>query len=295
VPGFYRPDEPRGPISMSRQINEIVVVIGPGSIGQAIARRVGAGRTLLLAGHSEQQTTTVAELLRGDGFEAEVQTTDISDRDAVEALADKAAAMGPVTKVIHAAGVSPTQASIERILHVDLLGTAYVLDAFARVVAPGGAGIVVASMAGHRESPYEREVEQALATTPTSDLLALPFLQPDRIGSTVHAYALSKRANALRVQTAAAAWGKRAARVNTISPGVIITPLALDELSGPRREWFEHMREVCAAKRFATADEVGDAAAFLLGPQAGFITGADLLMDGGVTSALRAGELTMSP
>ncbi|WP_406327042.1 SDR family oxidoreductase [Streptomyces sp. NBC_00203] len=277
---------------MSEQNKEIVVVIGPGSIGQAIARRVGSGRTLLLAAHSEEATKAAAEQLRGDGFEVATQATDISDPAQVEALAATAAGMGAVTHVIQAAGVSPTQAGIERILHVDLLGTAYVLDAFARVVAPGGAGIVVASMAGHRESPYEREIEHALATTPTDQLLALPFLKSDQIGTTVHAYALSKRANSLRVQTAAAAWGKRGGRVNAISPGVIITPLALDELSGPRREWFEHVREVCAAKRFATSDEVGDAAAFLLGPQAGFITGTDLLMDGGVTSALRVGELT---
>jgi len=278
---------------MSMQPNEIVVVIGPGSIGQAIARRVGSGRTLLLAAHDEKTTDIAAEQLSGDGFEVAARPTDISDRDAVEALADTAAQMGSVTRVIHAAGVSPTQASIERVMQVDLAGTAYILDAFARVIAPGGAGIVVASMAGHRESPYEREIEHALATTPTADLLGLPFLHPDKVGSSVHAYALAKRANSLRVQTAAAAWGTRGARVNTISPGVIITPLALDELSGPRKEWFEHLRAVCAAKRFATSDEVGDAAAFLLGQQASFITGADLLMDGGVTAALRSGELTM--
>ncbi|WSJ02374.1 SDR family oxidoreductase [Streptomyces phaeochromogenes] len=216
----------------------------------------------------------------------------ISDPAQVETLAARAAEMGAVTQVIQAAGVSPTQATTERVLHVDLLGTAYVLDAFARVIEPGGAAIVVASMAGHRESPYAHEIEHALATTATSELLALPFLQPDRIGSSVHAYALSKRANSLRVQTAAAAWGKRGARVNAISPGVVITPLALDELSGPRREWFEKVREVSAAKRFATSEEVATAAAFLLGREAGFITGADLLMDGGVTAALRAGELT---
>jgi NAD(P)-dependent dehydrogenase (short-subunit alcohol dehydrogenase family) len=278
---------------MSTVAKEVVVVIGPGSIGRAIARRVGSGRILLLAAHNEKATEDAAEQLRGDGFEVALQTADISDREAVEALADKAAAMGPVTRVIHAAGVSPTQASIERVLEVDLVGTAYILDAFARVIAPGGAGIVVASMAGHRESPYEREIEQALATTPTAELLALPFLQSEKIGSSVHAYALAKRANSLRVLTAAAAWGKRGARVNAISPGVIITPLALDELSGPRKEWFEHVRTVSAAQRFATSDEVGDAAAFLLGERAGFITGADLLMDGGVTAALRAGELTM--
>ncbi|MER8104884.1 SDR family oxidoreductase [Kitasatospora sp. NPDC094016] len=279
---------------MSAQRKDIVVVIGPGSIGRAIARRVGSGRTLLLAGHDEQQTKEIAEQLTGDGFETAVQATDISDRDAVDKLAATAARMGAVTHVIHAAGVSPTQAGVERILHVDLLGTAYILDAFGQVLAPGGAGIVVASMAGHRESPYDRDIEQALATTPTDQLLTLPFLAPERIGTTVHAYALSKRANSLRVQSAAAAWGKRGGRANTISPGVIITPLALDELSGPRGQWFAHVREVCAAKRFATPDEVGDVAAFLLGPQAGFITGADLLMDGGVTAALRTGELTMS-
>lgn len=148
----------------------------------------------------------------------EVQATDISDRKAVEALADRAAAMGPVTQVIHAAGVSPTQASIERVMEVDLAGTVYILDAFDRVIAPGGAGIVVASMAGHRESPYEREIEHALATTPTDELLTLPFLHPDKVGSSIHAYALAKRGNSLRVETTAAAWGKRGARVNTISP-----------------------------------------------------------------------------
>ncbi|GAB3004087.1 SDR family oxidoreductase [Streptomyces pseudoechinosporeus] len=277
---------------MSRNTQEVVVVIGSGSIGLAIARRVGAGRTVLLADHSEQ-AATAAERLSGEGYDVTTRVTDVFEQGAVEALADAAAALGPVTQVVHTAGVSPTQATIERILHVDLLGTAFVLDAFARVIAPGGAGLVIASMAGHRESPYAPEIERALATTETSQLLALPFLQPDQVGSTVHAYALSKRANSLRVQTAAVAWGKRGARVNAVSPGVIITPLALDELSGPRGEWFEQVRKVSAAGRFGTSDEVADTAAFLLGRQAGFITGADLLMDGGVTAALRAGELTI--
>lgn len=275
--------------------SEVVVVIGSGSIGLAIARRVGAGRTVLLADYSEKNATTAAEQLRGEGYEVKTHITDVSHREAVEALGGAAAALGPITQVIHTAGVSPTQATTERVLHVDLLGTAMVLDAFARVIAPGGAGIVIASMAGHRESPYAPDIEHALATTETGKLLELPFLQPDQIGSSVHAYALSKRANSLRVQTAAAAWGKRQARVNALSPGVIITPLALDELSGPRGEWFEHVRKTCPAGRFGTPEEVAAAAAFLLGPDAGFITGADLLMDGGVTSALRTGELTMSP
>ncbi|MFC9429800.1 SDR family oxidoreductase [Streptomyces sp. NPDC056987] len=274
-------------------MKEAAVVIGSGSIGLAIARRIGAGRTVLLADRSDEAATTAAGLLRGEGYDVTTRVTDVSDHDAVEALADAAAALGPVTQVVHTAGVSPTQAPVERILRVDLLGTALGLDAFARVVAPGGAGLVVASMAGHRESPYAPEIEEALATTETSGLLALPFLQPDRIGSTVHAYALSKRANSLRVLTAAAAWGKRGARLNAVSPGVIITPLAQDELSGPRRAWFDRVRAASAAGRFGTPDEVAEAAAFLLGRQAGFVTGADLLMDGGVTAALRTGELTV--
>ncbi|MEU9955221.1 SDR family oxidoreductase [Streptomyces sp. NPDC050982] len=274
--------------------SEIAVIIGAGSIGRAIARRVGTGRLLLLADQNDKALAEAAEHLGDQGYEVTTRITDVSDRDAVEALAATAAELGPVTRVVHNAGVSPTQASTERVLHVDLLGTALVLDAFARVIAPGGAGIVVASMAGHRESPYAPEIEHALGTTETSRLLALPFLQPDQVGSSVHAYALSKRANVLRVQTAAAAWGKRGARVNAVSPGVIITPLAKDELSGPRAEWFQHVREVSAAGRFGTPDEVAEAAAFLLGEHAGFITGADLLMDGGVTAALRAGELTAS-
>ncbi|MET9070584.1 SDR family oxidoreductase [Streptomyces sp. NPDC004232] len=277
---------------MSKDTKEVVVVIGSGSIGRAIARHVGAGRTVLLADYSVKAAEAAAEQLRGEGYDVTTRVIDVSDHAAVEALADAAAALGPVTQVVHTAGVSPTQASIERILHVDLVGTAMVLDAFARVVAPGGAGIVVASMAGHRESPYAPEIEHALATTETSKLLGLPFLHAEQVGTTVHAYALSKRANALRVQTAAVAWGKRGARINAVSPGVIITPLALDELSGPRQEWFEQVRKVSAAGRFGTPDEVADAAAFLLGRQAGFITGADLLMDGGVTAALRTGELT---
>src|SRR4051794_20582328 len=178
---------------MTADAKDVVVVIGPGSIGQAIARQVGAGRTLLLAAHSDEATAAAADQLRRDGYDVACQTTDISDQTQVEALATAAAEFGVITHVIHAAGVSPTQASIERIMEVDLAGTAFILDAFARVIATGGAGIVVASMAGHRESPYAREIEDALVTTETGQLLDLPFLHPDEVGTSVHAYALAKR------------------------------------------------------------------------------------------------------
>ncbi|UFR07646.1 SDR family oxidoreductase [Streptomyces sp. Go40/10] len=247
----------------------------------------------MLGDHSERAVTAAAERLSGEGYDVTTRVTDVSEQEAVEALADAAAALGPVTQVVHTAGVSPTQATVERILHVDLLGTAFVLDAFAHAIAPGGAGIVIASMAGQRESPHTHEIEHALATTETSQLLTLPFLQPERIGSTVHAYALSKRTNSLRVQTAAVAWGRRAARVNAVSPGAIIAPLARDELSGPRGEWFEQVRKVSPAGRFGTPERGRRRRRLPARPaKPRFVTGADLLMDGGVTAALRAGELT---
>ncbi|MFD4600701.1 SDR family oxidoreductase [Streptomyces sp. NPDC058464] len=274
---------------------EVAVVVGSGSIGLAIARRVGNGRTLLLADYSEKALDTASDLLSGEGYDVTTRVTDVSDSAAVAALADAAAELGPVTQVVHTAGVSPVQAPTERVLHVDLLGTALVLDEFARVIASGGAGVVISSMAGHMQSPYVPEIEHALANAETAELLSLPFLQPDQVGNSGAAYALSKRANALRVQAMAVAWGKRAARVNCISPGIILTPLARDEMSGPGSEGYRRMIETSAAKRVGTPDEVAEAAAFLLGRQAGFITGADLLMDGGVIAALRTGELSLTP
>jgi hypothetical protein len=254
---------------------EVAVLIGTGSIGVAIGRRAAIGRTLLLADYNETALDTMADQLRGEGYEVTTQATDVSDHASVAALADAAAALGPVTRVVHAAGVSPVQASTERVLHVDLLGTAYVLEEFGRVVAPSGAGIVVASMAGHMGPGYGRDVELALAYTPTADLLGLDFLAPDAVGDSGAAYALAKRANALRVRAAAISWGERGAR---------------DEMSGPNAAGYQHMITTSAAGRMGTPSDVADAAALLLGPDGSFITGSDLLIDGGVIAAMRAAE-----
>jgi NAD(P)-dependent dehydrogenase (short-subunit alcohol dehydrogenase family) len=270
---------------------KVNVVIGPGSIGQAIARRVSAGKHVLLADLRPQNADAAAKTLSDAGFAVSTATVDVSSRASVHALVERATALGEVSGVIHAAGVSPTQASPETILKVDLYGTALMLEEFGNVIASGGAGVVIASQSGHRLPPLSVEQNKALATTPTEDLLKLPMLQPDQVTDPLLAYQISKRANSLRVMAEAVRWGKRGARINTISPGIIITPLANDELKGPRGPGYRHMMEVSAAGRAGTPDEVGTVGALLMGPDGAFITGSDFLMDGGVTAAYWFGEL----
>jgi NAD(P)-dependent dehydrogenase (short-subunit alcohol dehydrogenase family) len=272
-------------------MGDVIVVIGPGSIGQAIARRVSAGKYVLLADLRPENADAAAEVLINAGFEVNTAIVDVSSRESVHALVQTATALGEVTGVIHAAGVSPSQASPQTILSVDLYGTALVLEDFGNVIAPGGSGLVIASQSGHRLGALTVEEDAALATTPADELLALPMLQPDRVKDSLHAYQLSKRGNSLRVMAEAVRWGKRGARVNTISPGIIITPLAKDELTGPRGEGYRRMIELCPAGRAGTPDEIGTVGALLMGPQGEFITGSDFLMDGGVTAAYRFGDL----
>ncbi|WP_255371932.1 SDR family oxidoreductase [Cellulosimicrobium sp. CUA-896] len=245
----------------------------------------------MLADYKETQLESTAELLTGEGYEVRTQVTDVSDPQAVAALADRAAELGPVTRLVHAAGVSPVQASTQRVIDVDLLGTAYVLEEIGRVVSAGGSGIVVASMAGHMGPGFPGELEHALAYTPTAELGALPQLTPEAVGDSGAAYTLAKRANALRVQAAAVTWGARGARVNCLSPGIISTPLARDEMTGPMAAGYQAMISTSAAGRMGTPSEVGDLAAFLLDATGAFITGADILMDGGVIAAMKAGQL----
>lgn len=270
---------------------QIIVVIGSGSIGQAIARRVGSGKHILLADIRQKNNDAAAKVLSEAGFKVSTTIVDISLRESVQQLVETAESIGSVTGLILAAGVSPSQASPETILKVDLYGTALVIEQFGAVIEQGGSGVVIASQSGHRLPSLLAEQDKALATTPTEELVSLPFLQPDQVKDSLHAYQLSKRGNSLRVKAAAVSWGKRAARINTISPGIIITPLAKEELAGPRGDSYRHMLSISPAGRAGTPDEVANVAALLMGPDGAFITGSDFLMDGGVTSAYWYGEL----
>ncbi|RZD88564.1 SDR family oxidoreductase [Streptomyces albidoflavus] len=269
----------------------VVVVIGVGGMGEAIARRQGPGNRLLLADFDEATLAAVAERLRGQGHEVVTQAVDVASASSVTALAEAAVGLGPVTQVVHTAGLSPVQASPAAVLRVDLLGTALVVEEFGHVVAPGGAGVVIASMAGHMlRTPLSAEQESALAHTPAGELLRLPFADPEALGQ--GAYGLAKYGNRLRVQAASAAWGARGARINSVSPGVIATPMGQQELDGASGRTMRAMVAASGAGRLGTPEDIAEAAAFLLGPGASFITGNDLLVDGGVVAALRSGRLT---
>ncbi len=277
--------------AVNRRAGEVLVVLGPGQIGQAIARRVGIGKEVLLADRDPTNAEAAATTLASAGYRTHPATVDVADRDAVARLVERAQALGEVTGVVHAAGVSPSQAPPEVVLRVDLYGTALVLEQFGTVIAPGGSGIVISSQSGHRLPPLTPEQNRALALAPVEELLGLPFLQPGQIVDSLHAYQLAKRGNSLRVMAQSVRWGQRGARLNTISPGIVMTPLAKDELNGPRGAGYRAMIENSPVGRSGTPDEIGVLAAFLMGPEGGFATGSDVLVDGGVTAAYWYGDL----
>ena len=272
-------------------MGEVIVVIGAGLIGQAIARRVGSGKHTVLADLRRENADAAADIMRNAGFDVSTAAVDIASRQSIHALVETATQSGVVTGLIQAAGVSPSQASPQTILAVDLYGTAVVLEEFGNIMARGGAGVVIASQSGHRLGALTAEQDAALATTPAEELLALPLLQPDQVQDSLHAYQLAKRGNALRVMAEAVRWARRGARINTISPGIIITPLAKDELNGPRGAGYRRMIERSPVGRAGTPDEVGNVAALLMGADGAFITGSDFLIDGGVTASFFYGEL----
>ncbi|MCX7282563.1 MAG: SDR family oxidoreductase [Novosphingobium sp.] len=272
---------------------DVVVVIGAGGIGEAIARAQGIGRTLVLADCNPDVLDAAASRLAASGFAVVAQEADTTRRSSLEALAAKAASLGAVTQVVNTAGVSPNMAGPRRVLEVDLYGSALVFEVFERAIAPAGAGLIVSSMAGHMLPPLPMEQEQALAFTPADELLALPFLDAQSVPDSMVAYCIAKRANALRVRAAAMSWGAKGARVNAISPGIVVTPLALHELNSPIGDGYRAMISASTAGRMAPAEEIAQACSWLLGPHAGFVTGTDLLIDGGVIAAMFGGKISL--
>ena len=270
--------------------HEVLTVLGVGRMGQAIAHRLGAGKTVLLADNNEAALAAVAEALAAGGHRVDSQRVDVSSPESVRKVAEHAASLGAVTQVAHTAGLSPAQASAEAILAVDLLGTALVLQEFGEVIAAGGAGVVIASMAGHMFPPLTAEQERVLGHTPAAELLGLEFVSPHRNSEPGIAYGIAKQANHIRVRAASAQWGRRGARINSISPGVISTKMGQQELASPVGDGMRAMIAASATGRLGTPDDTAAATAFLLGPDASFITGTDLLVDGGVIAAIKAGS-----
>lgn len=271
----------------------VLAVVGVGGMGQAIARRLGSGDRILLADFNSNALEATATRLRGDGFDVTTQVVDVSSLESVHELALKAASLGPVTRVAHTAGLSPVQASIQAILAVDLVGVAHVLAEFEHVIAPGGAGVVIASMGGHMTKPLPPEQEVQMARTPSDRIALLPFAAADQFENGGGAYSFAKRANAIRVRAASVAWGKKGARINSISPGVIATPMGLAELDSPTGGAMRAMIDGSAVPRLGTSEDIATAAEFLLSTGASFISGTDLLVDGGVVGALTTGQLDL--
>ena len=274
------------------ETRDVIALLGAGSMGTAIARRIAAGKTILLGDISEKNLERVSNDLRTSGYAVETMAVNALDKASVEAFAEKAASMGPVKYFIDTAGASPNQTSPEHILQLDMVGTGYAVDAFGRVMAPGGAGLIISSQTGYMY-PIPNETELEILKTPTEGLMDLPIIKDVAMQNSGLAYMIAKRVNHLQAQKAAATtWKARRARINTISPGVIVTPLAYDEFAAAG-EGYQKMIDASAAERTGTSDEIAEAGAFLLGEHAGFITGTDLLIDGGVIAAIRTGEYTL--
>ncbi|MET9819084.1 SDR family oxidoreductase [Streptomyces sp. NPDC006355] len=269
----------------------IAVITGVGGMGQAIARRIGPGAHLLLADLNEETLDTVAGQLRDEGYEVTSQTVDVASHESVGALAERAASLGEVRSVVHTARLPPFQADVPAILTVDLLGVALVLEEFGKVVAPGGAGVVIAGMATYHHPPVSGTDALELATIPADQLLSLPILAPGNFVMASYAYGFAKQVSLLRVQAASTIWGARGARVNAISPGVIGSPMSQAEPNGRHAAALKTMIDASNAGRSGTPAEIAAAAEFLLSPAAGFICGTDLLVDGGVVAALRSGRI----
>lgn len=267
---------------------EVMIVVGAGQISLAIARRMGYGKQILLGDKSEGNAKAIGKVLEEAGFDVTTTVMDLSDRASIQAMVKKATSMGPVKYLVNGAGVSPSQASIETILKVDLYGTAVLLEEVGKVIEEGGAGIVISSQSGFRMKQLTPEEDRQLALTPTEELLDLPLLAEENIETTLQAYQLAKRCNEKRVMGESVKWGARGARLNDITPGIIVTPLALDKFNGIRGDFYKNMFAKSPAGRPGTAGEVAE---LLMSDRAQFITGATFLVDGGATASYYYGPL----
>ena len=272
-------------------MQDVILLTGAGQIGLAIARRMGHGKKIVVSDKNINNAQTVTKIMTEAGFDAVAVEADISSRKSILNMIAAAQKYGEIAMLINAAGVSPSQASVETILKVDLYGTAVLLEEVGKVIKAGGTGVTISSQSGHRMAALGAETDEQLAVTPAEELLQLEVLKPANIKDTLHAYQMAKRCNVKRVMAEAIKWGVKGARINSISPGIIVTPLALDEFNGPRGEFYKNMFAKCPAGRPGTADEVANVAELLLSQQGAFITGADFLIDGGATAAYFYGPL----
>lgn len=270
---------------------DVMILTGAGQIGMAIARRIGFGKKIVIGDKRIENAQDISKIMNDAGFDTEAFEMDLSSRESILNLIAKAQEYGEISMLVNAAGVSPSQAPIEAILKVDLYGTAVLLEEVGKVIAHGGVGVIISSQSGHRMAALSPEADERLATTPTEELLSLEILQPENIKDTLHAYQMAKRCNEKRVMAESVKWGARGARINAISPGIIVTPLAIDEFNGPRGDFYKNMFAKCPAGRPGTADEVANVAELLMSPQGAFITGSDFLIDGGATASYFYGPL----
>lgn len=270
---------------------EVMIVTGAGQISMAIARRLGYGKKIIIGDKNIDNANRITKIMNDAGFDVIPVEMDLSSRKSILKMIKVAQNYGEISMLVNGAGVSPSQASIETILKVDLYGTAVLLEEIGKVIKDGGVGVTISSQSGHRMPALGVEIDEMLAIIETNKLLDLEVLQPHNIQDTLHAYQLAKRCNEKRVMAEAIKWGQKGARINAISPGIIVTPLAIDEFNGPRGDFYKNMFAKCPAGRPGTADEVANVAELLMGPQGAFITGADFLIDGGATAAYFYGPL----
>lgn len=270
---------------------EVMILTGAGQIGMAIARRMGYGMKIVVGDKSKANADSICATMDNAGYDTVPFVMDLSSRESVRALIAEARPYGEISMLVNAAGVSPSQASIETILKVDLYGTAVLLEEVGKVIKAGGVGVTISSQSGHRMPALSPADDLLLATTPTDGLLSLDILQPQNIRDTLHAYQMAKRCNVKRVMAESVRWGERGARINSISPGIIVTPLAIDEFNGPRGDFYKNMFAKCPAGRPGTADEVANVAELLMSGRGAFITGSDFLVDGGATASFFYGPL----